>query len=59
MMDKRPDLLYGSQDTILAYLVAEVIPRLRTVSRDTTANYYHSLHEGGGVNQLAGKRSGA
>jgi hypothetical protein len=45
-MDKRPDLLYGSQDTILAYLVAEVILTLRTVSRDTTASYYHRLREG-------------
>ena len=46
MMDKRPDLLYGPQDTLLAYLVAEVIPTLRTVSRDTTANYSDRLHEG-------------
>ena len=45
-MDKRPDLLYGSQDTHLSYLVAEVIPTLRTVSRDTTASYYHRLREG-------------
>ena len=46
MMDKRPDLLYGPHDTLLAYLVAEVIPTLRTVSRDKTANYYHRLREG-------------
>ena len=46
MMDKRPDQFYEPQATLLAYLVAEVIPTLRTVSRDTTANYYHRLREG-------------
>jgi hypothetical protein len=46
MRDRRLDLLYGSQDTLLAYLVAEVIPTLRTVSRDTTATYCHRLREG-------------
>ena len=28
MLDKRPDLLHGPQDTLLAYLVEEVIPIL-------------------------------
>ena len=46
MLDKRPDVLHGPQDTLLAYLVEEVIPTLRTVNRSTTANYYHSLREG-------------
>ena len=46
MLDKRPDLLHGPQDTLLAYLVEEVIPTLRTVNRGTTANYYHRLSEG-------------
>ena len=46
MMDKRPDLLHGPQDNLLAYLVEEVIPTLRTVNMGTTANYYHRLREG-------------
>ena len=46
MLDKRPDVLHGPQDTLLAYLVEEVIPTLRTVNGGTTANYYHRLREG-------------
>ena len=46
MLDKRPDVLHGPQDTLLAYLVEEVIPTLRTVNRGTKANYYHRLREG-------------
>ena len=38
MLDKRPDVLRGPQDTLLAYLVEEVIPTLRTVNGGTTAN---------------------
>ena len=46
MLDKRPDLLHGPQDALIAYLVTEVIPTLRTVNRDTTAKYYHTLRGG-------------
>ena len=46
MLNKRPDVLHGPQDTLLAYLVEKVIPTLRTVNRGTTANYYYSLREG-------------
>ena len=46
MLDKRSDLLHGPQDALIAYLVTEVIPTLRTVNRDTTANYYRKLRGG-------------
>ena len=46
MLDKRLDLLHGPQDTLLAYLVEEVIPTLRTVNRGKTANYYQSRAAG-------------
>ena len=54
MLDKRPDLLHGPQDALIAYLVTEVIPTLRTVNRDTTANYYHKLR--GEWSQAAGRQ---
>ena len=46
MLDKRPDLLHGPQDALIDYIVTEVIPTLRTVNRDTTANYYRKLRGG-------------
>jgi hypothetical protein len=46
MLNKRPDLLHGPQDAFIAYLVTEVIPTIRKVNRDTTANYYHKLRGG-------------
>ena len=46
MLNKRPDLLHEPQDALIDYLVTEVIPTLRTVTRDTTSNYYHKMREG-------------